>query len=249
MEHLNPEQVLAAFGATLGVLLILFAVMSRRESRIARTAKGVIWKEVARRLGGTFDHGGNLDRIRFKWNGRDATLLQESEVVFKIGAGAFGTIDLELQSQDRPMLGSGLKRLAGLPQVFHRGSDLAFLSDPVRQVVRDLQEIGGPYTAIVIDQHLRVSGRPGNDAKSLTRFAILCLQLAQHAKLFVEQSSAVRVLEAGTVSGGVCQVCGAELGGQRVNCSRCSTPHHADCWEYAGVCSTYGCGSKSAAGV
>lgn len=41
-----------------------------------------------------------------------------------------------------------------------------------------------------------------------------------------------------------CQICGKELEGQLVWCTRCKTPHHADCWSYTEVCSTYGCGSK-----
>src|SRR6185295_2059671 len=39
-----------------------------------------------------------------------------------------------------------------------------------------------------------------------------------------------------------CQVCGASLGqGVVVQCRRCSTPHHEDCWTYAGECSTFAC--------
>lgn len=41
----------------------------------------------------------------------------------------------------------------------------------------------------------------------------------------------------------ICQVCG-EPGAARkalLLCSRCKTPTHADCWEYAGRCPTYGC--------
>jgi hypothetical protein len=30
----------------------------------------------------------------------------------------------------------------------------------------------------------------------------------------------------------------------RVNCRRCGTPHHKDCWEFNGQCSTYACGEK-----
>jgi len=39
-----------------------------------------------------------------------------------------------------------------------------------------------------------------------------------------------------------CQVCGASLGqGQVVYCVGCATPHHDDCWAYAGGCSTFAC--------
>ncbi len=45
--------------------------------------------------------------------------------------------------------------------------------------------------------------------------------------------------------GGVCQVCSASLDGRVVRCRVCRTPHHEDCWEYMGRCSTYGCTSRS----
>ena len=41
-----------------------------------------------------------------------------------------------------------------------------------------------------------------------------------------------------------CQVCGAELTGDLVYCASCDTPHHRDCWQYFGGCSTYACGEK-----
>lgn len=39
----------------------------------------------------------------------------------------------------------------------------------------------------------------------------------------------------------ICQICGDAITHQRVLCRRCKTPHHLDCWEYYGACSTYGC--------
>ena len=43
-----------------------------------------------------------------------------------------------------------------------------------------------------------------------------------------------------------CQICGEELEGQLVWCAKCKTPHHGDCWEFYGGCSTYGCGGNRA---
>ena len=40
----------------------------------------------------------------------------------------------------------------------------------------------------------------------------------------------------------ICQVCGAPFdGGPIVYCASCDTPHHKDCWNYLGHCSTFGC--------
>jgi hypothetical protein len=38
-----------------------------------------------------------------------------------------------------------------------------------------------------------------------------------------------------------CQVCGESIAADPVLCKSCRTPHHHDCWEYYGQCSTYGC--------
>jgi hypothetical protein len=44
--------------------------------------------------------------------------------------------------------------------------------------------------------------------------------------------------------GGECQICGSalRLATGVVECSRCRTPHHLDCWKYNGRCSTFACG-------
>jgi hypothetical protein len=45
-----------------------------------------------------------------------------------------------------------------------------------------------------------------------------------------------------TLAESSCQVCGGSLGqGAVVYCVRCATPHHDDCWAYAGQCSTFAC--------
>ncbi|MBI3854517.1 MAG: hypothetical protein HY293_02370 [Planctomycetes bacterium] len=49
----------------------------------------------------------------------------------------------------------------------------------------------------------------------------------------------VRILE-----GGDCQVCGGTLQGDLVRCPSCGTPHHHECWQYLGRCSTYACKGK-----
>ena len=40
----------------------------------------------------------------------------------------------------------------------------------------------------------------------------------------------------------VCQICGEEIHDDLVYCRRCKTPHHRDCWLYAGRCSVFACG-------
>lgn len=47
------------------------------------------------------------------------------------------------------------------------------------------------------------------------------------------------------VSLGYCPTCGDPVAGELV-CVRCETPHHEDCWRFAGGCATYACGSSRA---
>ncbi len=42
----------------------------------------------------------------------------------------------------------------------------------------------------------------------------------------------------------VCQICGDQVThDEAVYCRACHTPHHAECWKYAGKCSVYACGA------
>jgi hypothetical protein len=41
-----------------------------------------------------------------------------------------------------------------------------------------------------------------------------------------------------------CLVCGDLVVKQKVQCLRCRTAHHRECWDYIGHCSVFGCGSK-----
>jgi len=47
-----------------------------------------------------------------------------------------------------------------------------------------------------------------------------------------------------SLNSAVCQVCGDGVAVDAVFCRSCKTPHHQDCWEYYGRCSTYGCGQE-----
>ncbi len=50
--------------------------------------------------------------------------------------------------------------------------------------------------------------------------------------------------EAQVIDDALCSVCCEQLTEGVVFCVRCKTPHHRECWEYSGGCSTYGCGAR-----
>jgi len=42
-------------------------------------------------------------------------------------------------------------------------------------------------------------------------------------------------------SGGECPVCGSSMDEAVIRCEACRTPHHRECWQYMGRCTTYAC--------
>lgn len=82
----------------------------------------------------------------------------------------------------------------------------------------------------------------------LTEFINLCAELFQAALATRESgitfvATAAEAAEPDAVES-QCQICGEALAADIVYCSSCKTPHHRECWEYFGSCSTYACGQK-----
>lgn len=50
-------------------------------------------------------------------------------------------------------------------------------------------------------------------------------------------------------SRGLCPVCGEGLEDEVVACESCHVPHHAECWAFAGRCSTYACEGDATAAL
>jgi hypothetical protein len=83
------------------------------------------------------------------------------------------------------------------------------------------------------------------DFQTLVHFTELALQLYDiSARPPDEGIEFVEEAAEPNVQGAMCQICGEEIEDQVVFCRRCKTPHHQDCWNYYGACSTYGCREK-----
>ena len=62
---------------------------------------------------------------------------------------------------------------------------------------------------------------------------------------FLDSPSTEQQLEMGEpAEAAVCQICGDGIESDLVYCRGCKTPHHHDCWQYYGKCSTFGCGQR-----
>ena len=76
----------------------------------------------------------------------------------------------------------------------------------------------------------------------LETFVELALGLVDQAQM--TRTSGIDFVDDGqvkVVEEARCLICGEGLLTDLVYCRRCKTPHHRDCWEYSGGCSTYGC--------
>ena len=247
--------------APIGILVfgILFFVLILVRPSVSR-ARMAMWSEVTRRLGGKlFVKEGDL-HIRFRWNGLDAVLRERPEPELVIAGGGIASPPLTLSaSNDSREILPGYTLAGGLLNGYvAHVQDLAkareFLSPAVRRILEDLRiEVFDERRApqIQFQGDFRTShGSADGSMETLARFVHLSLQLAQHARMFVQVEAGITILGEGSGLGrSECQICGAALEGLVVRCTRCATPHHQDCWEYAGRCSTYGCGERRSSRV
>ncbi len=120
------------------------------------------------------------------------------------------------------------------------------LSDGVRwQITRLGQLLDAPYCSISIRHGRMVVETLAllHRNEDLEQFTQLCLELFDQAML--TRSEGIEFLghsdEGQPIDDPICQICGEAITSEMVFCRRCRTPHHLDCWQYNGCCSTYGC--------
>ncbi len=125
-----------------------------------------------------------------------------------------------------------------------------FLSDGVRwQIVRLLKLTNDEHLYIFIGHGYICIQKP----QLIRSFAGLKPLVERSLELY-DQAMITRAVgiefvdngEATTLEDVICKVCGEEIDGhEMVYCQRCKTPHHGECWQYAGSCSVYGCLEKN----
>lgn len=73
-------------------------------------------------------------------------------------------------------------------------------------------------------------------------FVQLCLDFYDQAMIAHTAGVAFLREHEAQVVDAKCPICGSRIEYDLVFCRRCKTPHHAECWVYNRICSTYGCG-------
>jgi hypothetical protein len=177
---------------------------------------------------------------------------------------------LEVYPQD---IMSGFRRLWGMEDIeigsaefdrsFYisgnsRASVRETLSSEVQAIIWKLSQLGPAKIYGARDVQVQILG--GVLSITTPRYLTSYEHLEQFVTLSAELfQAAMRTRDAGiefvtpTTTGDVkepdaeesqCQVCGEPLAKDLVWCAACKTPHHRECWEYFGGCSTYACGHK-----
>jgi hypothetical protein len=123
-----------------------------------------------------------------------------------------------------------------------------FLRPEVRYAIEQLRSLRGNDDISVMVQAGRLTVRKLSrldQYEPLRTFVRLSLDLFDQA--VVAQAAGIEFTSDATsprMNQAVCQVCGEYIVREAVVCAACKTPHHADCWQYNGSCSTYGCGHR-----
>ena len=155
----------------------------------------------------------------------------------------------------RGVLGSGMPGIPVGDEEFdrryqvsgHTADDVKrLLSDGVRWQINKLcQLFDCPYVSFSIRNGRMIIESPAvlRRNEELEQYTQACLELFDQAML--TRSEGIEFLgsndEAQPIEDPICQICGEEIRCEMVFCRRCRTPHHLDCWQYNGCCSTYGC--------
>jgi hypothetical protein len=223
----------------------------------------------ARRYGGTFTRGGwfNGPSIALSVHGRPAVLGQQSSALDD-SQSLWTRLDVDLRHVSPGTLKiypegflTPIARLFGAQDL--RIGDASFdalyvvkaapaslaaavFGGPRRpQLIAAVRAVGR-YIGPVIDlsrDRLRVAVSQGASEVVLDRLMDAGRELTE-AILGCGAGQAALWDVLVTAPGGRCPVCGMALEANLRRCGRCRTPHHGECWDYAGGCSTYACGEK-----
>lgn len=131
----------------------------------------------------------------------------------------------------------------------------ALLNEDVRQRLQALRRGDEQFSVSIQGGQFRATCRLG-DAERLIPFVDRLLAL--HRELIESDNPLMppeddgprppRRLASVEIPRYICQVCGERIQQRHVECKGCRTPHHRECWEYLGGCSTYGCFGRSCTG-
>jgi len=252
---------LILFFVIIGIGMVLFAVSQRK-------AFNATLQRVAGKMDGTFVPGGLFSEpsLEFRFEGRSARVEfwtgsknspQYSKVVVGIsgvspgvlhiledGFGQsflklFGAQDLEIGDPDFDRdyvikaTPSGLAKRLFSPDLQREGIRVV---RRLRGFISPTFDVDVQAVTVMVRQYLR-------DERDLVKL-IDCARDFTAFVLRKSESGEVVLGEVRVATGGACPVCGTPMTTGTVRCELCRTPHHPECWQYMGRCSTYACAGK-----
>ena len=129
---------------------------------------------------------------------------------------------------------------------YAEGQARRFLDEPVLKAFRSLNVVSlqPGFLFRLEGSRLRLSKSLGRrHPTTVAIVARIAFRLASRAAQTLALAEGIEIVEEGA-GPALCPVCGCPLDAGVVACQGCATPHHAECWEYEGVCATYGCGQR-----
>lgn len=246
---------------------VVFVTGSFAHSHARRARRRLMFEHLARRYGGSFVPGSIWRRagVLLRYGEAQGTLQETRHGRPYLGKCTQLTMvwpDAECRCEVAPRaLRDSPTLLYFLPEVptgddaFDKrfavrglGDQLAasLLRENVRWQVERLAQLFASDSVYVVIQNGRMTVRkPG----VVTRYDDL-QAFVEHSWALYDQLMLTRVRgidfldeqEARTLGEVTCPVCGDTVIDRMVYCRRCKTPHHADCWQFVGACSVYGCG-------
>lgn len=252
---------LAYFLAPAAALLVgTMWFLARKEAAGLRKA----WAPIAQALGGRIDLAdASFISLEYKVRGRRAELSQErgdhssASVMISVEGVSPGTFSIHRQVAtpdllDRIFAGQDLTiGDAKFDREFvikARPESLAsriFAPERRAAVIETVRRLGGfssPWIHLSREA-LEISVRYEHNPDQLLELAAIAEEFLEHL-LNLKPGDGIHWDNVRIEAGGICSVCGTEMTLQLVRCRKCKTPHHRDCWVYAGKCSTFACGER-----
>jgi len=249
------------------ILMMIVVMVSAITYSIVRSNQHkATLQSLAMKIGGTFVEGGafSQNHLEFKFGSRSARLdfyggsknsSPFTKVVVQVGGRSpgmlhileegfgqsflkmFGAQDLEVGD---PLFDSQYVLKATPATLVRQLFSGRGQRDGIRIVrrlsgfIRPTFDLDAQTVTVQVRQYLRGESELLNLIESAREFTAFVLDPVAPAGIVLEE---VKIL-----SGGACPVCGTAMTSQTVRCQTCRTPHHSECWQYLGRCSTYACG-------
>ncbi|HKS16778.1 MAG TPA: hypothetical protein VJU16_05660, partial [Planctomycetota bacterium] len=122
------------------------------------------------------------------------------------------------------------------------------LKEDLRRRILGLQDLGPGGNRICLDVNrvgisARVFRRLSNDEEALVSIVETAAEVLRHLRP-TPAPGQVAVGPLKLTDTGACPICGAKADARHA-CPGCGTPHHVECWKYAGGCGMFACAGRS----